>query len=350
MKKIVFVIPDMPGGGTEKVVMLLANEYAKRNIPVAILLFAGSQLMYEIDRRVEFISISKASIGKMWIKIKRIWKMRSYFKRNKDCIIFSFSTMGTAFCVVATFMMKRFILVSERNDPNNCPNARWRDWAYKKADKLTFQTKDIMMFFPRSIQKKSIIIPNPIDDSIPMKTGNPREKTIVSFGRLEAQKNIHLLLEAYRLFKTDVEGYTLHIYGSGSMEDELKENAIELGINDYVVWHGFVSDVQEKIIDSGMYVLSSDYEGISNSMLEALAMGIPTVATDCLGGGNRAYIEDGMNGLLIPTQDAKAMAQAMKRIALDDDLANRLSENAIKVRETHSVTEIADMFLECVKG
>ena len=347
--KIIFLLPDMAGGGSEKVVSLLANEYVGRGINVAIMMFAGNTVAYALDERVEVLSVAPASAGNMCVRLGRVRRMRAFFKKNTGAYIFSFSTMGTAFATMATWGMRRFILVSERNDPNYCPNAAWRDWAYKKADCLTFLTAEIRDYFPPNIREKGVVIPNPIDDTLPRRKNNPREKTVVAVGRLETQKNYPLLLAAFKAFCAEYPEYDLHIYGTGSLEAELKEMAGTLGIADGVVWHGFDPDVQEKIINSGMYVLSSDFEGISNAMIEALAMGIPTIATDSLGGGSRSYIKNGENGLLVPVRDAEALAGAMKRIAADEALAKKLSDNAMKIRDKYSVSEIADRFLECVE-
>ena len=347
--KIIFLLPDMAGGGSEKVVTLLANDYVGRGINVAIMMFAGNSVAYELDERVEVLSVAPASAGNMRVRLGRVRRMRAFFKKNTGAYIFSFSTMGTAFATMATWGMKRFILVSERNDPNYCPNAAWRNWAYKKADCLTFLTAEIRDYFPPHIREKGVIIPNPIDDTVPRRADAPREKTVVAVGRLEAQKNYPLLLKAFQIFCAAYPEYVLHIYGTGALERELRALAGMQGIADSVVWHGFDPDVQEKIINSGMYVLSSDFEGISNAMIEALAMGIPTIATDSLGGGSRSYIEDGVNGLLAPMRDEKALAEAMKRIAADEVLAKKLSDNAVKIREKYSVKEIADRFLQCVE-
>ncbi|MCL2051453.1 MAG: glycosyltransferase [Lachnospiraceae bacterium] len=328
---------------------MLANEYANRNIEVAIMLFAGNQVVYELDKRVEIVSISAAPAGNVWLKIDRVRKIRSYLKKNEGCIIFAFSSMGAAYCVLASYLMNIFILVSERSDPYQDPNYKWRDWAYKQADCLAFQTKEAMEFFPASVRKKSVVIPNPVDGKIPNRFEGKRKKNIVSSGRLETVKNIPLLLKSFKIFIQEHPEYNLHIYGTGSLERELKELASSLNIVDNVVWHGFTQNVVNEIVDSGMYILSSDHEGLSNSMLEALAMGIPTIATDVPMGGCRTYIKNEENGLLVPIKDEKAMARAMSRLADNQDFASYLSLNATKIRELYSIAEIADRFLNLVR-
>lgn len=344
--KIIFVVPDMPGGGTERVVSLLANEYAKRGIGVAILLFAGNQVEYKLDHRIEVVSIAQESRGSIRVIFQRILKMRSFYKRNKGCRIFAFSTMGAVFSVIAAAGISHYLLVSERNDPRKSPHRKWFMWAYSKADKVVLQTPDVAAYFPEKIVRKSVVVPNPIDDSLPERFTGIRKKTVVAVGRLEAQKNHALLLEAFAGFCKRFPEYELHIYGVGKLEDELRKKADCLGISRAVVWEGFCSDVKEKIRDAGMYVLSSDYEGISNSMIEAMAMGIPTIATDCPIGGARMMIQDGINGLLVPVRNPIRLMEAMIKLAAEEGLSEKIAMNGYELRDKCRVKEIADRLLE----
>ncbi len=346
MDKIVFIIPNMTGGGTERVISLLSTEYIKRGFQVAIMQFAGYQHAYELDSRVEDFSISEQSGGNPLVQIRRIRDMRRYFKKNPDCHIFAFCVNGAVFSAVATLGMKRPFLVAERNSPESCKEKKIRNWAYRRADVITFQTADGIAYFPKDIARKAVIIPNPIDTAIPQRYEGERAKRIVTVGRLHSQKNQALLLEAFSDFCKERTDYTLHIYGEGELEERLKAYAQELGLGDSVVWHGFSARVKEEIADSRMFVLSSDFEGISNSMLEALAMGIPTISTDCPIGGARAYMKHNESGLLTPVGDREALAEAMLRVAGDDELAGRLSVNGAKVREQYSQGSIAERFLE----
>ncbi len=345
-KKIVFVIPNMTGGGTERVISLLSGEYIRRGFQVAVMQFAGYEHAYELDERVEDFAIAKQSKGNPLVWGGRILKMRRYFKKNPDCHIFAFCVMGAVFSVIATMGMKRRLLVAERNSPDSCNVKKLRNWAYRHADVITFQTVNGIAYFPKDIAKKAVVIPNPIDADLPQRFEGERGKKIVTVGRLHKQKNQALLLSAFADFRKQCTGYRLHIYGEGELEDQLKHLAGELGIEKDVVWHGFSKRVKEEIVDSRMFVLSSDFEGISNSMLEALAMGIPTISTDCPIGGARVYMEEGVSGLLVPVGDRRALAEAMIQVAEDDALAERLSIGGAKLKDKYSTGSIAVRFLE----
>lgn len=349
MKKIVFVVPDMVGGGTEKVITLLANEYVKRGIPVGILTYGGNEYAYELDERVERFCAAPRSDGNLGIRLSRFRNMRKYFKENKGCKIFSFSTIGTGFVVISTLFMKRDMLVSERTDPQSCNHKLYRDFFYGFANKLVCQTEDAVLCFPKRLQKKACVIGNPVSEKLVEVYRGKRKKEIVTVGRLQPVKNHEMLIEAFSIFKTRNEGYTLHIYGKGPLEKELKRQTEELGIKKDVIFHGFSSKVDEDIRESSMFILSSDYEGVSNSMVEALALGIPVIATNCPIGGCRAYITNMINGLLVPVRDTKALVQAMETLAKDEELSVMLSKNAERVRENYSVKRIADLMLEAAR-
>lgn len=347
MSKIVFPLPDMPGGGTERVVANLANKFVEKGYSVDILLFAGNTVAYELDDRINIIKVGTESSGNPLIRLKRIGNMRKYYKENIGCHIFAFANMGCVFSTIAAAGLAHTMLVSERNDPRRVP---WqhkivRNWAYSKADKLVFQTEDSMKLFSKKIQKKSVVISNPVSDNLPDYFVGARPKKIVNVARLEPQKNHKLLIKAFAEFYKEYPDFSLEIYGQGGMDSELKALATELELDKAIVFHGFSSNVKDEIKDASMFVLSSDYEGISNAMVEALAMGIPTISTDCPIGGARAYIEDGINGLLTPVGDANALAEAMKKLAKNADIAYKMSQNALSIRDKYSLDNIAKEFL-----
>lgn len=345
MEKIVFVIPDMPGGGTERVVALLANEYSRRGIPTAILLFAGNERAYPLDSRIEVVSVGVPSGGSFLERLGRLRRMRRFYRENKNCQIWAFSAMGAVFSAVAALGQRHFFLVSERNDPTRYEHRRIRDLCYRRADVVVCQTADAVKSFPAGIRKKSVVIPNPLELREEPYAGE-REKRIVAVGRLNAQKNHKLLLRAFAAFAKRHGNYVLEIYGQGELEAELKALAAELGIDRSVMFKGFSTKVLADIRTASMFVLSSDYEGISNSMLEAMALGLPVIATDCPIGGSRMYIRDGENGLLVPVGDVSALAYAMGRLADEPALGERFGREAVKLREDLTTAKIAKRFLE----
>ena len=344
--KIVFVLPDMPGGGSERVVAMLANEFVRRGLQVAILLFAGNQVVYPLDKRVEVVITGEESGGNALIRMKRLINMRRFYMANKGCYIFSFCVMGTVFSVLAAAGIPHRMLVSERSDPTRIPHQKLRNWAYGKAEKLILQTEDMKRCFPDKLRSKAVVVPNAVPENMPAPYVGERKKRIVSVGRLDPVKNHKMLIDAFAEFIKDHSEFELHLFGIGELEQTLRGQVNALDLGNRVIFRGFSKNVTEEIKDSAMFILSSNYEGISNSMLEALGVGVPVIATDCPVGGSRMYIENGVNGLLVPVNDTGALTEAMRKIADDPVLAERLSGNGIKIREKYSLQKIADKFLE----
>lgn len=330
--KILFTVASMAGGGAERVISILAAHLVKDNHQVIIAMTAGDKVDYQLDPKIQVISIGGTSGGSMVKRLNRIKKLRTLFRQNRDAVIVSFGLGSNFYTAAAHLGLKNLLVISERNDPAACPHPYLRNMVFGHADRIVFQTKDAMQCFPEKLKRKGCVIPNPISGTVTAPYEGTRKKTIAAVGRLEPQKNYPLLLGAFALFHEKYPEYTLHIFGRGCLLAELEKTAEELGITEMVIFEGYAQDVHEKILDAGMYVLSSDYEGISNALLEAMALGMPVIATDCPIGGSRLCITHGENGLLVPVGDVEAMEQAMGRLAGDSGFASRLGREAAKVR------------------
>ncbi len=337
---VIFVIVSMAGGGAERVISILANQFVRNHIDVTILMTAGDEVAYELDDRIRLVSAGGVSGGSMLARIKRIANMRACFKENPDSVIISFGP-GTSFFAVAAdcFLGNRF-LISERNDPAVCSHPYLRNLIYRRAERMVFQTEDAKSCFPEKLRDRGCVIPNPISVSLPKRSMDGRQKTVVSVGRFEKQKNHMMLLDAFFILWKRFPEYVLHLFGSGTLQEALENKVRELGLKDAVIFEGFVQNVPDRIKNAGMYVLSSDYEGISNSLLEAMAMGIPCISTDCPIGGSSLCIENNVSGILVPVGDAEKMGEALCRIAENPEFADRLAQNAYKIRERYSEESI----------
>lgn len=348
--KIIFVIPSMAGGGAERVISVLANEFVKRGNEVSIVMFAGNACVYSMEEKVKLVQTGEKT-GKSFAKrISRIRKMRKYFKENQDAVIIAFGPDAAFFTFLAGLWLKMHMVMSERNNPEAYSRKKLRNFLYGQAEAVVFQTQEAMDYFPAKIRKKGIIVENPLSDKLPDAYSGEREKTVAAVGRLEKQKNHEMLLRAFAIFGKKHPEYTLHLYGKGELFERLKTVAGELGIEKRVFFEGFRKDVLLQIRNAGMYVLSSDFEGISNALLEAMAVGLPVISTDCPCGGSKLCIQNGVNGLLTPVGDEKAFARAMETIADSEETAGRLSKNAVKVREKYSAGAIVGKWLSVLEG
>lgn len=339
MKKILFVINQLGGGGAERVLTLLANKFSDEN-DVSILAVHNVKNKYEISEKINVIELD--GCGESTLEI--IKKIRTIVKQIRPNTIVSFEYHMNMKVLLAAFGMRKVkIIVSERNDPakkgGKFGYKQLRNLLYKKADWLVCQTPDAKEYFPQNIQKKTVVIPNPIKSDLPRPWEGNRKREIVNFCRLNPQKNLKLLIDAFANFSSVYQDFSLVIYGDGELHDSLQQYIYEKGLKNKVKLHPAVSNVHERIKDAYMFVSSSDFEGLSNSMLEAMAMGIPTICTDCPCGGARMVIENGKNGLLTPVGDIDKLSAAMKWMAGNSKSSEKLGMEARKIRAKFS-TEI----------
>ena len=191
---------------------------------------------------------------------------------------------------------------------------------------------------------------------LPHPYSGERKKVIVNFCRMTPQKNLSVLLEAFQKFHNEYPEYILKIFGNTQEKAEAEEKnklvgrISDLKLADCAFILPPVPDVHEKIIDSAMFVSSSDYEGLSNTMLEAMAIGLPCVCTDCLGGGTREVMVDHENGLIVPMKDPESMYRAMKEYVENQELAEKCSMNAARIRDRLSVEKITQQWLDVIEG
>lgn len=346
--KVIFVVANLGGGGTERVISNLANEFIEQNIDIEIIMTAGKQIEYCLKEGVVVKTLGGETHGSLRKRIQRIFKLRRCFKEQKGSNVLSFGTETNLYSIIASIGLKVNLIISERNDPNKCSYKPLRDFLYKFAPKHVFQTEDARNCFGKQIRERGIVIPNPLNENLPAPYMGIRDKKIVAVGRLTEQKNHLLLIHAFAEFHEKFSEYKLIIYGKGEMKETLQAEINRLSLSESIVLGGFQADVLNKIIDAQMYVLSSDYEGISNSLAEAMAIGLPVISTDCPIGGSRMCIKDGYNGILVPIGDVKKLSEAMETIASDLHRADEMARHAMEIRNVLSLKSISTKWLEFI--
>ena len=287
------------------------------------------------------------------LKFKKTY--RPYFLKAKPDVVVSFG-VNYHRCALAGAkemgcrLFDAEFMAYQRVMPQDKVGRRYYYQLLKKADGLIVQTHSGKEFYEKDF-KNVYVINNPVKPGLPEPYRGKRKKTIVNFCRVSPAKNLPLLIDAFEKFHRDHPDYTLKKYGNihDGQELELKNQLIkkiqDLKLSDCAYFLPAVADVHERIIDSAMFVSSSDDEGLSNSMLEAMAIGLPCICTDCLGGGTREVMTDRENGLIVPVRDPDAMYRAMKEFAEDQVLSEKCSRNAAKIREKLSVEKITDQWL-----
>ena len=286
-------------------------------------------------------------------------KLVPYILDYKDSVYISFGIYLLAAVHSATLGEKIKLIYSEINAPEvDLPAEKAARKEMIKivadADCAIFQTESERDFFDGYL-KKAFVINNPVKENLPAPYRGERRNIAVNYCRVAEQKNLKLLIDAFMLFTQTHSDYTLEIYGNTVIKAEedllnqLKDYVKSINAQQFIKFLEPRADIHNIVRDYAMFVSSSDFEGLSNSMIEALAIGLPCVCTDCLGGGAREMITDGENGLLVPMNDVDTLANAMCHIVEDKELSDKCSHNASKVRETHAVEAIAEKWLEIIK-
>ena len=321
--------------GASKVLTMVCNELANKGIETYCYVYSG----IIDDNRLSSNVVCLKGNGEHPIN-----QTRKTIKNVRPDVIISFITNANTISILASSGLKIPVIVCERSDPYLESNAKIKMMRqlYRFASGAVFKTTGAQQYY--KWVKNSVVIANPIEKSEfrVNKKFSERKMSIAAVSRLDIrQKRLDILLESFSIIrkKRDVH---LDIYGDGLPENRAKvENIIrELKLEKDVTLHGKVTDVLEKISDSKMYVLSSDFEGIPNSLLEAMSIGMPVVSTDCSPGGARLLIENGVNGLLVKTGNSGELASAMEVYFENPDFADTCGKAALSVNEKFSASQI----------
>lgn len=325
-KNIIFITNTINRGGASRVITILANHYANKNWSVSIILRQIGNA-YAINENVKIVKVGTDSETS---RLKWVGIIRKYVKeqsKNEKCIVVSFLSMVNVYTITATRGLNAKVIVSERNDIKKA-NAGLKfmlaNFMYGKADAIVFQSERVKNYFSNKVKAKGTIILNPVRIGCEADL-EPKHK-IVNSGRLVPQKNQKMLIEAFSVFHKEHPEYSLFIYGDGELREALEKQIKELGLSDCAFLQGNVVNIHEKIADAEFFVLSSDYEGLSNSLLESMMMGIPCISTDCA--GSDEIIRNSQNGILVPVGDQKALADAMSCMADHIELRRDISTQA----------------------
>lgn len=348
---IMIISTGLANGGLERVSSILANEFCNRGYNVFFMAVYLKERTYRLDERIKYKYIDTENTGKLkryFIRTKGIYDEIKSFKPD---YIYSFVTQEM---LLTQIFSRKKIIYSERTDPSKGGKLDiWsKRFVYSHSCKMVFQTPTARDFFNEKTVKKSVIIGNPIDESLPIWCEEKHNRQIVMACRIAPGKNVEMLIKAFEAFEKDHHDYEVMLYGEAvdkQYYEKIQELVKEKKLSDKFHFCGFNSNVYEKEIEAEMFVLTSNYEGLSNSMLEALCMGIPSICTDCPCGGAALYIKDGENGFLVDVDDDVALARKMAMVADNSELREKISEKAKEARRLFSKEKIIDEWENLMK-
>lgn len=352
--KILFYINTICHGGAERVMVNLAEQCSSHGHEVALATSYKSQGEYELSENVKRIVLTDKKSGNFLVRNFRLIRLlHKKIKEEHPDVMVSFMAEPNFRALFARKGKKTKNLISVRNDPNReYPTRMFKYLArhlYKKADGVVFQTADAKAWFPEIIQKKSTIIYNQVNEKFYNTPLLSERRDIVATGRLTAQKNHKMLIRAFSMIKDKTDD-NLVIYGEGNLRGELEALIRELGLEGRVLLPGATGNVADALSKARLFVMSSDYEGMPNSLMEGMAIGLPCICTDCPCGGPREIIEDGVSGILTPVADAEAFANAMFSLLSDSERAEQIGRAARERAERFAPDVIIKNWLSYIES
>ena len=266
---------------------------------------------------------------------RRFGKLRMIWKTERPDVILSFIGKNNMMAILTSRFLHIPVAVSVRAEPALEYYNGWMRFMarhlFASADGVILQTRQCFSFFPEKVQKKAVILKNPINKAFfrqPYR--GEREKTIVAVGRVDENKNHELLIRAFAGIAGEFPDYSLKIYGEGDQKERLQHLIHELGLEKQAFMMGATSDVAGVIERARLFVLPSNSEGAPNTLIEAMLLGLTVISTDCPCGGPAELIEDGKNGYLIPVGDTQKLQEKMQYLLNHLQIADEIGENAAK--------------------
>ena len=356
MNKVAIINTSLRRGGSERVTVILAEHLNKIGVNTEIITIYKDEDEYSFPNNIKRHIVlnneerKKNKFLKIFLSNKRI---RNIIKeRNIDTFIIMDLPLYT-YSIPSTLFLDTRVIVSERNDPASYSGSKIikisSRFLMKFADGFIFQTNDAKNFYGDFLKGRGTVIHNPfVGENIPEIHTGVKDKEIVTMGRLYPQKNQKILIEAFFNIAKKIPDYRLVIYGEGPLREDLEKQIKRYKMEDRISLPGNFIDVHDRIKKAALFVMTSNFEGMPNALIEAMAMGIPCISTDCPCGGPRELIRNGVNGILIPVNDTKSLEVAMIKVLLDNDLSESISKNSIKIREELNVEKICNEWINYI--
>lgn len=316
--KILFYINAIHDGGAERVMVNLAKYFSENGYDTLLVTSFRDTWEYPVADSVKRLSLEEQEIKQSRLKrnLSRIFKLRKMCKEEKPDILVSFMEEPNFRAILATRGLPVKTLVSVRNDPNKEYAGKLGAFVGRvllpMADGCVFQTKEAQEWFPQKLQKKSRIIYNAVKEEFYHIERKPNRGEIVTCGRLTEQKNHAMLISAFAKVVEQYPYATLKIYGEGSLRGALQAQIDAAGLSGKVFLMGSTNDVGKALQTADVFVLSSDYEGMPNALMEAMAVGVPCISTDCPCGGPKDLFGEALTNQLVSVNDVEALKNAVQ--------------------------------------
>lgn len=343
--KIACIIHSLDGGGAERVMSALASRLAVRGHDVTLITLDDAKNdRHHVDeavarRPLDLMRESRSLSEKLRNTRRRIRAIREAIEEIQSDVLLSFCDRTNILVLKAMARRGVPIVISERSDPAlQKLGAFWelqRRKTYRHADRVVALTETSASNLRALGGGNVVVIPSAVDTppSISDRACAMKHQRIVGIGRLEHEKGFDRLIEAFSWGRSSYDewplDWTLRILGEGTQREALRQLACELHVDHLVTMPGWVRPIWSELAEATIFALPSRYEGFPSALLEAMAVGVPSLAVDCES-GPRAIITDETDGLLVKNS-ISGLADGMQRMIVDADLRERLGEQGKSV-------------------
>jgi GalNAc-alpha-(1->4)-GalNAc-alpha-(1->3)-diNAcBac-PP-undecaprenol alpha-1,4-N-acetyl-D-galactosaminyltransferase len=356
--KLLFFIASLQCGGAQRVSVTLCNHWAERGWDVTLATFddGAHPPFFPLAPGVRHVALdlierSTGVVRSVINNVRRVRKLRSFVAERRPDLVLSFIDGTNVLVLLAAVGTGIPVVVSERTDPAQHPVSRpWRilrRLTYPWARAIVLQTKGAAAHFPASWAPRIAIGPNPVPKVSPRASaaGAPGGGThrVIGMGRLGKEKGFDLLVRAFASVATTRPEWELTILGDGPERGALSAEVARSGVSSRISLPGWEADAVAVLERSDLFVLSSRYEGFPNALCEAMACGLPVVAFDCPS-GPAEIVRDGIDGLLVPAENERALSEAMERLISDPQARQRMGAKAAEVSDRFSLERIASLW------
>ena len=345
--RVSFLLASLGSGGAERVVSLLANKMVERGHQVEIICLKFNDVYYQTDSRVKVTLAMEQTKN----RLTEIFWLRKYLKKQNPDVVIPFTEGVYCFTILSLLGTGIPIIASERLDPAAMSKTRkiLKRLLLPYADWLVVQTQSIKEYFPESIQKKTSIIYNPVNDeslspTLPSREG--RLNRIISVGRLYPQKNQAMMIRAFAKVADEFPDWQLVIFGEGPLRAELVFLVSSFKLQNRVLLPGRTEHVVEELRKSKIFCMSSDYEGMSNAMIEAICVGLPIISTKV--SGTDELIQDGENGVLVGIGQEDELVKAFIMLMSDSQIIKRMGERSSLLASQFNINEIVNQWIKLI--
>ncbi len=348
--KIVFILGSLGQGGAERVVANLANYYSENGHKVSILMLLENNVEYDLNSeiKIEFLETQRKNMVSSFLEYTKKIRENKHF--GQADIVVSFFARINVMSILANKNRKNRLIISERNDPKRDGRDVFTKMLtkvlYRKADVCVFQTPYARRCFPKLKEERCRIIENPITVTVPEREKNLTGR-IVNVGRLVPQKNQEMLIKAFANVAKQLEQYRLEIYGEGALRGELQTLIDELGMSSRIFLKGNSQKIFEVVYDADLFVLSSDFEGMSNALMEAMALKTPILTTDVAGVSE--LLKDN-SAMIVPRKDQLALENAMTECILNYNRTEKYTINAKKTVSSFDIKIVSKKWNDAILG